>query len=115
MSTPKDYRILSPLICLVLVLSLTNANVKASLMRQGETDFAAIDAYVTEQMNNRGIPGMALGIVQDDQIVHLQGFGVADSSGRAVTPHTPFYIDTATKSSTALPSMQWGGGVEINM
>ena len=106
MSTPKDYRILSTLICLVLVLSLTNANVKASLMRQGETDFAAIDAYVTEQMNNRGIPGMALGIVQDDQIVHLQGFGVADSSGRAVTPQTPFYIGSLTKSFTALAVMQ---------
>src|SRR3990172_2052880 len=106
MSTPKDYRILSTLICLVLVLSLTNANVKASLMRQGETDFAAIDAYVTEQMNNRGIPGMALGIVQDDQIVHLQGFGVADSSGRAMTPQTPFYIGSLTKSFTALAVMQ---------
>jgi CubicO group peptidase (beta-lactamase class C family) len=67
-------------------------NVKAGPALRGETDFAAIDAYVTEQMKHLGIPGLALGIVQDGQIAHLVGFGVADSSGRAVTPQTPFRI-----------------------
>lgn len=104
MNTLKGYRILSTLICLTLALTLTIGKVNASPTQQ--TDFAAIDAYVTEQMNNLGIPGMALGIVQDGQIVHLQGFGVADSSGRAVTPQTPFYIGSLTKSFTALSVMQ---------
>jgi CubicO group peptidase (beta-lactamase class C family) len=89
---------------LVLVLALGSA--KASSIQQGETDFVAIDAYVTEQLNDLGIPGMALGIVQDGQIVHLGGFGVADSSGRAVTAQTPFYIGSVTKSFTALAVMQ---------
>ena len=90
MDTPKWYRISFSLICLILMLVLTIGDVKASPTQQAETDFATIDAYVTEQMNNLGIPGMALGIVQDGQIAHLQGFGVADSSGRTVTPQTPF-------------------------
>ena len=106
MNTLKGYRIFFALLCLTLMLVLTIGNVKASPTLQGETDFAAIDAYVTEQMNNLGIPGMALGIVQDGQIVHLQGFGVADSSGRAVTPQTPFFIGSVTKSFTALAVMQ---------
>ena len=106
MNTRKGYRIFLALICLALMVVLTIGNAKASPMLQGETDFAAIDAYVTEQMNNLGIPGMALGIVQDGQIVHLQGFGVADSSGRAVTPQTPFYIGSVTKSFTALAVLQ---------
>ena len=105
MNTLKVYRLLSTLICLTLALALTIGSVSASPMRQGETDFAAIDAYITEQMNNLGIPGMALGIVQGDQIVHLQGFGVADSSGRVVTPQTPFHIGSVTKSFTALAGM----------
>src|SRR3972149_2397800 len=105
MNILKGYRILSALICLTLALVLTIGNVKASPMQQSETDFAAIDAYVTEQMNNLGIPGMALGIVQDGQIVHLQGFGFADSSGRAVTPQTPFYIGSRTKTFSALGGM----------
>jgi len=106
MNTFKRYQTLFVLMCVTLVLALTIGNAKASPTLQAETDFAAIDAYVTEQMNDLGIPGMALGIVQDGQVVHLQGFGVADSSGRAVTPQTPFYIGSVTKSFTALAVMQ---------
>src|SRR3990170_8504913 len=106
MNTLKGYRIFFVLVCLTLMLVLAIGNVKASRTLQTETDFAAIDAYVTEQMNNRGIPGMALGIVQDGQVAHVQGFGVADSSGRKVTPQTPFYIGSLTKSFTALAVMQ---------
>ena len=106
MNIRKRYRILCALICLNLVLALTIGNVKASPTLQGETEFAAIDAYVTTQLKDLGIPGMALGIVQHGQIVHLGGFGVADSSGRTVTPQTPFYIASVTKSFTALAVMQ---------
>jgi len=115
MNTFKRDRIFVAVICLTLMLALTIGNVNASPTRQGETDFTAIDAYVTEQMDNLGIPGMALGIVQDDQITHLQGFGVADSSGREVTPQTPFYIGSVTKSFTALAVMQLVEAGKINL
>jgi len=106
MNTQKLYRFFFYLICLTLALMLTVGTANASPIQQTTTDFAAIDAYVKEQMEDLGIPGMALGIVQDGQIAHLQGFGVADSSGRAVTPQTPFYIGSVTKSFTALAVMQ---------
>ena len=54
MNTLKGYRIFLALICLTMMLALTIGNVNASPARQGETDFAAIDAYVTEQMNCPG-------------------------------------------------------------
>jgi len=106
MSTLNWNRIFSVLVCLTLMLALSIESVNASPTLQEEADFAAIDAYVTEQMNRLGIPGMALGIVQDGRIAHAQGFGIADSSGRAVTPQTPFYIGSVTKSFTALAVMQ---------
>lgn len=106
MNTLKRYGIISALICVSLMLTLTIGNVGASVAQLGETDFAAIDAYVTTQRNDLGIPGMALGIVQGGQIAHLQGFGVAGPSGRMVTPQTPFYIGSVTKSFTALAVMQ---------
>ena len=106
MNTLKANRIFLALVCLTLMLALTIGKVNASPTLQAETDFAAIDAYITEQMNGLGIPGMALGIVQDGQIAHVQGYGVADSSGRTVTPQTPFYIGSLTKSFTALAVMQ---------
>ncbi len=106
MNTQKFYRLFLPLLCLALIFTVTVGTVNASQPQQTETDFTAIDAYVTEQMDNLNIPGMALGIIQDGQIAHLQGFGVADSSGRTVTPQTPFYLGSITKSFTALAVMQ---------
>jgi CubicO group peptidase (beta-lactamase class C family) len=69
-------------------------------------DFAKIDSYIQAQLDESRMPGLALGIVQGDQIVHLQGFGRADDSGREVTPQTPFFIGSNSKSFTALAVMQ---------
>jgi CubicO group peptidase (beta-lactamase class C family) len=57
-------------------------------------------------MQDLRIPGLALGIVRGDHIVHLNGFGVADPSGRPVTPQTPFIMGSLAKSFTALAVMQ---------
>jgi CubicO group peptidase (beta-lactamase class C family) len=69
-------------------------------------DYAAIDAYVERQMGELRIPGLALAIVQGEQIIHLKGFGLADGAGQPVTPQTPFIIGSTTKSFTALAVMQ---------
>ena len=69
-------------------------------------DLAAIDRYVRSEMDAQHIPGLALGIVHGDRVVHVQGFGQADGSGRQVTPETPFLIGSVTKSFTALAIMQ---------
>src|SRR6266540_417422 len=74
------------LACLALAVCLTAARAGAAPAPAASSgpDFAAIDSYVESQMRDLRIPGLALGIVQGDQIVHLKGFGVADPSGRAV-------------------------------
>src|SRR6266540_1256844 len=77
-----------------------------SRMQVSAPDFAAIDKFVEDEMKAQRIPGLALGIVQGNQIVHLKGFGIADPSGRAVTPQTPFIIGSVAKSFTALAIMQ---------
>ncbi len=78
--------------------------------------FAAIDKFVDAEMDAQRIPGLALGIVQDGRIVHIRGFGNADTSGRAVTPQTPFIIGSLAKSFTALAIMQLveAGKVEVD-
>jgi CubicO group peptidase (beta-lactamase class C family) len=72
----------------------------------GGPDLAAIDRYVRSEMEAQRIPGLALGIVHGDRIVHVQGFGQAEKSGPEVTPQTPFLIGSVTKSFTALAIMQ---------
>src|SRR5215210_8416178 len=79
-------------------------------------DFATIDRYVKKEMEQTRMPGVALGIVKADEVVHLKGFGEADSSGRKVTPQTPFIIGSLSKSFTALAIMQLveAGKVELD-
>jgi hypothetical protein len=64
MNTRKWDRITLALICLTLTLALSTANEKASPTLQGETDFAAIDTYVAEQVKNLGILVSMMGIVE---------------------------------------------------
>jgi CubicO group peptidase (beta-lactamase class C family) len=72
-----------------------------------ETEMAAtIDAHVQETMQTLNIPGMALAIVRDGEIIYLKGYGRADDSGRAMTPQTPFVLASVSKSFTALAVMQ---------
>lgn len=116
MNTYKQHQFFFAQLYLTTVLALTIASGHAVQSLRTEADFAAIDAYVTNQMNRLGIPGMALGIVQGDRIVHLRGFGVADKTGRPVTVQTPFRIGSITKSFTALAIMQLveAGKIELD-
>jgi len=65
-----------------------------------------IDAYIHSRMQAANIPGLALGVIYDDQIVYLKGYGIAGPDGRAVTPQTPFILGSTSKSITALAVMQ---------
>jgi CubicO group peptidase (beta-lactamase class C family) len=78
-------------------------------------DFAAIDNFVETEMDAQRIPGLALGIVEGDRIVHLRGFGKADPSGRAVSAQTPFIIGSLSKSVTALAVMQLVEAKELDL
>ena len=73
---------------------------------QASTEFVPIDDYVRARLHDLRVPGAALGIVKDGEVVHLQTFGSADDDGSAVTLQTPFKIGSMSKSFTALAIMQ---------
>src|SRR5919202_4864592 len=89
---------------------------RTALPSSDEIDCKAINGYLTARLRAARIPGLALGIVKGDQIVYLKGYGRADSSGRPVTPQTPFLIGSISKSFTSLAVMQLveAGKVELN-
>jgi CubicO group peptidase (beta-lactamase class C family) len=68
-------------------------------------DPPAVDAFLRSQMAANRIPGLAVAVVQDGQVVFLRGYGEA-GPGRPVTPQTQFYLGSVTKSFTALAAMQ---------
>ena len=94
------------LMTLGLAISVATVDGAAQSFSIDSTTRLAIDQYVTAKMRSAHIPGLALAIVEGDRAVYLKGYGRADSSGRAVTPETPFLIGSITKSFTALAVLQ---------
>ena len=101
--------LLSLLALLLAILPLVPASTlraAASATPAGPLDVDRFDAFVRDRVQRHGIPGLALGLVEGDQIVHLRGFGRADQTGRAVMPQTPFIVASVSKPLTALAVMQ---------
>ncbi len=69
-------------------------------------DLTTIDRYVETHMRALRLPGIAVGIVQGERVIHIRGLGAADPTGRPVTGQTPFILGSTTKSFTALAVMQ---------
>jgi CubicO group peptidase (beta-lactamase class C family) len=71
-----------------------------------EEDFSRIDSYVETQLQEAGIPGAALVIVERDEITHVRGFGFSVPQEQPVTADTVFFLGSVSKSFTALAIMQ---------
>ncbi|MBZ0297496.1 MAG: beta-lactamase family protein [Anaerolineae bacterium] len=89
----------------VVVVVLTLIAIRAPLI-QAQPVIPTLESYVKAQMQAMNLPGVALGIVQGDQIVHLEGYGVTDPTGHPVTPQTSFRLASVSKTLTALAVMQ---------
>lgn len=67
---------------------------------------SAIEEKVEKRRKELGIPGMALAIVKDDQVIYAKGLGFKDLEKQvAVTLDTQFAIGSATKAFTALSAL----------
>lgn len=61
-----------------------------------------VDRYIFEEMQKRGIPGLALAVVQDGVVVKNRGYGLAQVENQVpVTPETRFNIASVDKQFTA--------------
>lgn len=64
-------------------------------------------AWLDGQMLYRGLPGIAVGVVFDQDLVWAAGFGVADTSTKTpMTPQTKFRMASHSKLFTATAVMQ---------
>jgi CubicO group peptidase (beta-lactamase class C family) len=104
--THMTSRRLQAAIAVMLLAALLMSAHKPVLATEDAPDFAAIDRCVTSWMHAARLPGVALGIIRGEEIVHLRGFGIAGPSGAPVTPQTPFAVASLTKSFTTLAIMQ---------
>ena len=68
---------------------------------------AKIEALVEGTMASGQVPGVAVGIVKDGELVYAKGFGVTDlGSEEPVTPETVFVMMSIAKSGVGMAIMQ---------
>src|SRR6185369_1776035 len=64
-------------------------------------------AWIEGQIAYRGLPGVAVGVVSDQQLVWSKGFGYADIKAKLpMTPATKFRMASHSKLFTAIAIMQ---------
>jgi CubicO group peptidase (beta-lactamase class C family) len=61
-----------------------------------------LEDYIPDYMHEKNIPGVAIALIRDGEIVWTEGFGVANAITRKpVTPETPFEVASNSKVVTA--------------
>ncbi len=75
----------------------------------------ALDAVVVSQMAKHGLPGVALAVIENDEVIYQKGYGV-DGNGDSMTPQTKVFIGSQSKSFTALAIAQLAeqGKLDLN-
>lgn len=90
----------------------TNAQASGDLAKQLQT----IEEKTEARRRELGIPGMALAIVKDDQIIYAKGLGYKDFEKQVpVTADTQFAIGSATKAFTALSVLMTQDEGKLNL
>ncbi|UCD39245.1 MAG: serine hydrolase [Fidelibacterota bacterium] len=74
-----------------------------SITRAQEDPLKGLDTYIEQAMQAWELPGLAIAVVKDDQVVYARGFGVREL-GRPdqVNEHTLFAVASHTKAFTGL-------------
>jgi CubicO group peptidase (beta-lactamase class C family) len=88
---------------LAALLTATVASAFSPALAHAQNQLAGLDSYIESAMKDWKIPGLAVGIVKNDSVVYLKGFGVR-TLGRPekVDPHTLFAIASDTKAFTGV-------------
>jgi CubicO group peptidase (beta-lactamase class C family) len=111
--TKKKRRIC--LLMLAVFLSAWILPIEAGAGSRSELEAEALDAYIESQMSKHGLKGIALAVTSGSEIVYLQGYGTAGND-RTMTPQTPMYIGSQSKSFTGLAVAQLieQGNIRLN-
>jgi CubicO group peptidase (beta-lactamase class C family) len=68
-------------------------------------NFNTLDSVIEAQMSKHSLPGVAVAVIEKDQVVYQKGYGV-DGNGDPISPQTQMLIGSQSKSFTALAIAQ---------
>jgi CubicO group peptidase (beta-lactamase class C family)/D-alanyl-D-alanine dipeptidase len=111
--------------CALLVLALALIASRPAATQSGpdipaRKDYAGIvdtlRPFIQREMSEKELPGLSIAIVDDQQIVWAQGFGVADpKNSKPATAETVFRIGSVSKLFTDIGIMQLVERGELNL
>ena len=101
----KILKFVSILAALAILLSAWTIPVAAGAVSSSEFDAQALDAYIAGQMFKHGIKGISVAVTSKTEIIYLKGYGTAGDNC-PMTPQTPMYIGSQSKSFTGLAIAQ---------
>lgn len=90
---------------IALTSSVWTMPVQAEAGSNAGFDTEVLDAYILGQMSKHGIRGISLAVTSKTEIIYLKGYGIAGDD-RPMTPQTPMYIGSQSKSFTGLAIAQ---------
>jgi CubicO group peptidase (beta-lactamase class C family) len=74
----------------------------AGALKAQPAELAGLDSYIEQAMADWEVPGLAVAVVKDGEVVYARGFGVRRLGGtEAVDEHTVFAIASNSKAVTA--------------
>jgi len=92
------------LLCVASSVAASNSIIQNS---EVESSITLLETWIEAQMDYRGIPGLSIGIVYDQDLIWAKGFGYSDVETKtASTPQTIYGIASVTKVFTSTAIMQ---------
>ncbi|MCC6398526.1 MAG: beta-lactamase family protein [Bacteroidetes bacterium] len=106
-------------VCVLLVLLMGSVTTGQPLRENPEvaSKIVLLEKWIEAQREYRGIPGLSIAVVYDQELVWSRGFGYADLKTKApVTPQTIFRIASITKTftSTAILLLRDRGKLQLD-
>lgn len=76
-----------------------------------------LQPLIEDFMHRQQVPGLAIGVVQDDRLVYAQGFGVKKLTHKddSITPRSLFHMASITKTFVATSILQLVEAGKINL
>lgn len=98
------------LMLLLLILPWASASAEAP------GDFAAFEARLEAMRREHKLPGLAAAVVRDGRLAWSKGYGFADEDREVpITPDTPFWIASVTKTFLGLLFLQLEAEGRVNL
>jgi CubicO group peptidase (beta-lactamase class C family) len=128
LTKPATLLLIAGLFCILLASGCTTSSSEKTAAVQNGTTLTGttvtqnvtalipqFDAYAEQTFNRSGVPGMAVAIVQNDSVIYMRCFGVANTTtGEPVTPDTRFQLASISKSFTSATIASMAGDGEIS-